>query len=68
MSDKTLWNPDKESDKVGWDLAAEDKHFQFCQNRTLWFGKLNHPVYLDWQNLVLLFEHLIILLVLDQNV
>jgi hypothetical protein len=23
MSELTLWNPDKESDKAGWDLAAE---------------------------------------------
>jgi hypothetical protein len=24
MSGKTLWNPDKEPDKVGWDLATEE--------------------------------------------
>jgi hypothetical protein len=24
MSGKTLWNLDKEPDKVNWDLAAED--------------------------------------------
>jgi hypothetical protein len=23
MSELTLWNPDKESDKAGWDFAAE---------------------------------------------
>jgi hypothetical protein len=34
----------------------------FYQNRTLWFGKSDHPVFPDWQNLVLLFEHLIALL------
>jgi hypothetical protein len=24
MSEMTLWNPDKEKDKVGWDLATEE--------------------------------------------
>jgi hypothetical protein len=24
MSEMTLWNPDKEADKVGWDLATEE--------------------------------------------
>jgi hypothetical protein len=29
ISETTLWNPDKELDKVGWDLAIEE----------LWLGR-----------------------------
>jgi hypothetical protein len=32
------------------------------------FGKLDHPVFPDYQTLPLLFEHLIVLLDLDQYV